>query len=296
MLSLAVITKAQQDEFSKLNYPYLNQKPPGITPELFAPGIVSTENRLYANVTFTPDINEVCWTPNSGDTTFWHGGIYYSKRGNSKWSEPIEIRFLEKGYSHRSPYFGHNGRRLYFQGYQITNKGWDQHEEFYYVEKTEQGWTKPVLLDSVFNKYAIHWQFSLDSANNIWFGGDQRGVDNTGGIYFSRLIDDKYQEPELIFSNSEFAEAVFGPAISPDNKYILFARVHPRDSTNPRIFSIYISFRNGDNHWTEPQELGEKLNMDGNQPRISPDGKYIFFVGNDSQAYWVDAKIIYDFQ
>jgi len=34
------------------------------------------------------------------------------------------------------------------------------------------------------------------------------------------------------------------------------------------------------------------LHIDGNQPRISPDGKYIFFVGNDSQAYWVDAKII----
>ena len=294
MLSSALTIKAQQDESSTHNYPYLNQEPPGITPEIFAPGIVSTENRVYANVTFSPDIEEVCWTPNSGDTAFWHGGIYYSKRENDIWSGPTEIRFLEKGYSHRSAYFGLTGKRLYFQGYRNINEGWDQYEEFYYVEKTEKGWTKPALLDSIFIKYAIHWQFSLDSENNIWFGGDLRGVDNTGGIYFSRLIDDKYQEPELIFSNSEYGEAVFGPAISPDNSFLLFARVHPRGSTNPRIFSIYISFREGKNLWSEPQELGEKLNMDGNQPRISPDGKYIFLVGNDSEAYWVDAKIIND--
>ncbi len=296
ILSVAVTIKAQQNETQKINDPYLGQKTPGITPELFAPGIVSTNYRVYANVTFSSDLNEVCWTPNSGDTTVWHGGIFYSKRENNIWSEPKEIRFLEEGHNHRSPYFGLKGKRLYFQGYQTINKGWDQQEKFYYVEKTEQGWTKPVLLDSIFNKYAIHWQFSLDSANNIWFGGDLRGMDNTGGIYFSRLFNGKYQEPELLFSNREYGEAVFGPAISPENDYLLFARVHPRESTNPRIFSIYISFRKGDNHWTEPKELGEKLNMDGNQPRISPDGKYIFFIGNDSQAYWVDAKIINDFK
>ncbi len=32
---------AQQKDFPKLTGPYLGQKPPGITPELFAPGISS---------------------------------------------------------------------------------------------------------------------------------------------------------------------------------------------------------------------------------------------------------------
>jgi hypothetical protein len=77
-----------------------------------------------------------------------------------------------------------------------------------------------------------------------------------------------------------------------DKNYIIFARIHPRGSTNPRIFSIYISFLNKENKWSEPLELGEKFNMDGNQPRISPDGKFIFFVGNDGMSYWVSSKII----
>ncbi len=96
----------------------------------------------------------------------------------------------------------------------------------------------------------------------------------------------------MIFKNTVLSDAVFGPAISPDGSYILFARIHPRGSTNPRIFSIYISFKNIDNSWTEPRDLGERLKMDGNQPRISPDGKYIFFIGNDGLSYWVSAKII----
>jgi len=296
LLFIATTIIAQKVDSSKLFSPYLNQKLPGLKPEIFAPGVVSTKHGVYANVAFNPDMNEVCWTLNTGDTTLNHGGVLISKKINKRWSKCEEVHFLEKGYSHRSPYYGLNGKRLYFQGHRDTIQGWDQMEKFYYVEKTPQGWSEPKLLDSIFNKYAIHWQFSVDKENNLYFGGDLRGVENTGGIYFSRFTNGKYQEPKLIFSNLEFGEFVFGPAISPDNSYLLFARVHPRESTNPRIFSIYISFRNEGDKWTKPKELGEKLDMDGNQPRISPDGKFLFFIGNDSQSYWVDAKIIDDFK
>jgi hypothetical protein len=292
LLLFATILSAQNNNSPKLTGPYLGQKPPGLKPEIFAPGIVSTENRVYANVTFNPDLNEVCWTPNSGDTTLFHGGLLISKKSDKGWSGYEEVRFLKKGYSHRSPYYGLNGNRLYFQGYKNSNQGWDQMERFYYVEKTKQGWSEPKLLDSIFNKYAIHWQFSVDKENNLYFAGNLRGEDSTGGIYFSKYVNGKYHEPDLIFSDKEYGEFVFGPTISPDNSYLLFTRVHPRGSTNPRIFSIYISFRNENEKWNKPLELGEKLNMDGNQPRISPDGKFIFFVGNDGQSYWVDAKII----
>jgi hypothetical protein len=39
-------------------------------------------------------------------------------------------------------------------------------------------------------------------------------------------------------------------------------------------------------------ELGEKLKMDGNPSRISPDGRIIFFIDNDGYCYWVSTKII----
>jgi hypothetical protein len=291
-LVLASSVYAQENAFPVLKGPYLGQNPPGITPEIFAPGIVSTEDRVYANVTFAPDFSEACWTPNSGDTLKWHSGLIISRYVGGEWTKPNEVRFLDAGYSHRSPFYSLDGKRLYFQGFLRSNQGWDQHEKFYFVEKSPVAWSEPQLLDTIFNKYAVHWQFSLDKHNNLYFGGDLRGGANSGGIYFSEFHDGRYLEPQLIFSNEQYGDAVFGPAISPNDDYIIFARVHPRGSTNPHIFSIYISFRKGEAAWSEPQQLGKKFDLDSNQPRISPDGKYIFFVSNDGVAYWVDAGII----
>lgn len=293
---LAPIVNAQQDDSPVLTGLYLGQERPGMTPEVFAPGIVSSENLVYANVTFMPNFSEACWTPNTGDTIKYQGGLIISKFQRGQWTKPAEVRFLNEDCSHRSPFYSYDGNRLFFQGYLRNNQGWDQQEKFYFVEKTPQGWSEPHLLDTILNKYAVHWQFSLDKHDNLYFGGDLRGVPNTGGIYFAKFSNGEYQEPQLIFSNEKYGEAVFGPAISPQSDYIIFARIHPRGSTNPHIFSIYISFHKGDNDWSEPQELGKKFEMDSNQPRISPDGKYVFFVSNDSKAYWVDARVIEEFR
>jgi hypothetical protein len=59
---LITIFKTQVNEVYHY-HPYLGQTPPGITPEIFAPGIISTKYRVYANVTFNPEVKEVYWTP-----------------------------------------------------------------------------------------------------------------------------------------------------------------------------------------------------------------------------------------
>jgi len=57
-LYLAVILS--QDVFPVLKGPYLGQKPPGMTPELFAPGFVSA-GLSEAVCNFSPDGREVCF-------------------------------------------------------------------------------------------------------------------------------------------------------------------------------------------------------------------------------------------
>ncbi len=70
-----------------------------------------------------------------------------------------------------------------------------------------------------------------------------------------------------------------------------FVRLMPRGSKSPRMFSLYVFFKDKNGKWTEPQYLGEILNSPGNQSGITPDAKYIFYVSGDG-SYWVDAKII----
>ena len=57
MFLLVFTTCTRKDDFSLLKGPYLGQKPPGMTPEIFAPGIISTnlDERIAA---FTPDGKE----------------------------------------------------------------------------------------------------------------------------------------------------------------------------------------------------------------------------------------------
>ena len=39
--------------------PYFGQKPPGLIPEVFAPGIVSLKERVQGSVSFSPDLDEM---------------------------------------------------------------------------------------------------------------------------------------------------------------------------------------------------------------------------------------------
>lgn len=272
---------------------YLGLEPPDELPRIFAPGIVSTRWHVYGNVTFDRSLRTACWTPNSEDPECpYRGGLIISRLQNHAWTPPVEIAFMNELYAHRSPFFSTSEDKLYFQAHLKAVQGWDQQERFYYVERKADGWSEPALLDAIFDKYMVHWQFSLDFEKNIYFGGELRGSGKPGGIYCSRFQNGKYLEPELILGNDAFPDFVFGPAISPKGDYLLFTRLHPRESKNPRAMSVYATFRGKDSLWSEPRELGKLMGMEGNQVRISPDGKYILFVRNDGMCWWVSARIV----
>ena len=77
-----------KDEFPILKGPYLGQKPPGTNPEVFAPGIIST------------DISEGCsgWGIEMEYFIFqrWIDGkpkLYIMNQKQGKWSEPVLLPF-----------------------------------------------------------------------------------------------------------------------------------------------------------------------------------------------------------
>jgi len=51
-------TQEKSDDFPVLKGPYLGQKPPGMTQEVFAPGIVSTDSHEFA-CCFSPVMGEI---------------------------------------------------------------------------------------------------------------------------------------------------------------------------------------------------------------------------------------------
>ena len=58
MLSVVITISAQKNDFPKLTGPYLGQKLPGKTPEIFSPGIISLKGRYELNSEFSLDGDE----------------------------------------------------------------------------------------------------------------------------------------------------------------------------------------------------------------------------------------------
>lgn len=93
VLVTATSLPAQQKDFPKLTGSYLGQKPPGETPELFAPGVISIdENFEHSAAVFSPDGKEVFWcTIVNGNTDKRVAGnlrLYTMKMVDGHWSAP----------------------------------------------------------------------------------------------------------------------------------------------------------------------------------------------------------------
>ena len=81
LLSIIFSSNAQQDEFPVLRGPYLGQKPPGMTPEVFAPGIISTREKYELNSIFSPKGDEFYYEISTTTPEEKKKGIYFYIHG-----------------------------------------------------------------------------------------------------------------------------------------------------------------------------------------------------------------------
>ncbi|MHC4500990.1 MAG: TolB-like translocation protein, partial [Planctomycetota bacterium] len=197
---------------------------------------------------------------------------------------------------HDAPCLSHDGRRLYFSAGPLGPSGKTERSRFYYVDKTDDGWSEAHLIDSVFNSFKIHWQFSVDRNGSLFFGGKQEGNDEKAEIYFSKYENGRYATPVKLPETINTENAEFSPCIAPDGSYLIFGRAVFPPQARPK-FLLYISFRGKDTGWTESVCLSDVLaseDWDLNC-KISPDGKYFFFMsmrGGRNGTFWVDATVI----
>jgi len=309
-------------EFPVLKGAYLGQKPPGRIPEIFAPGIVSTELHEHSIPSFSPDGKQLLWYSQFLDDGGFPSKVIGIKNIDGVWTVPdffAPISFVNSS----SAFFSPDGKRIYF-----TSKG-DNKEKSYgghdiwYIEKTGTGWTSPENMGLPVNGSAIETYATFTNNKTIYFMREIDPETHKYGIYRSELIDGKYQTPELLPEsiNTEYLD--WTPFIDPDESYLLFSSHRPTGNGDGNG-DLYISYKNSDNTWTDPVNLGPTINDPQSQerfPYVSPDGKYLFFASNKldkelkgkslqslkyykekmtnpgnswNDIYWVSTKIIED--
>jgi hypothetical protein len=299
ILSLSVpvaLGQTKPNDFPILSGPYLGQKPPGTTPEIFAPDLVSVGEGVHGNIVFKSDFSEAAWHPNyliEGKSL-----ILRMKYEDGSWKVPTKVYF-DSTRNYSEPFYSYDGTRLYFLTGAVGSSGNAENEKIWSVEIRGVGWSEPGLLDPIFDSFPTHWQFSFDKKNNLYFGS-KTGTDKSGEIYFSKFENGKYTTPVKLPATINSDAPEFSPFISPDDSYLIFTRLL-QSKTGPPQMNLFVSFRDN-NSWTETINLTEKLNMAEKTPvimmsaaRITPDGKYLFFTyfnGKGHMVYWVDEKVI----
>lgn len=278
---------AQQDDFPILRGPYLGQKPPGMTPEIFAPGIVSTDQGEF-NAAFSPDGREFYFSVNEpGGRETMRFMIFEDDR----WTPPLPVPFISSQ-NDCDPIFSHDGNRLYFistrpKKDRAGSRNWD----IWYVEKRNSGWSDPINAGPPVNSDGDEYYVSLTKDGTIYFASNRPGGLGSFDIYRSRFIEGQYATPENLGAaiNSKFLE--HDPFISPDESYLLFTSVD-----RPGGFGtgdLYISTLRKDGTWAEAKNLGKTFNTNGYDfcPIVSPDGKYFFFT-REGDIYWVCVEAV----
>jgi Tol biopolymer transport system component len=292
LLYIAVISvHAQQGDFPKLTGPYLGQKPPGMTPEVFAPGIVSVNCPLHGSPVFTPDGKELYWSAMPGDGCKQKTDeIVFMNEINGFWARPSVVSFASTFWDSDDPCISPDGKRIYFNTHRPSGIfSFDFREKIMYVEKAGDKWSSPKNVGDKINSMFRHWQMSVNRNYDLYFHAE-RNIDKPG-IYVARYRNGKYLTPEVLPEQINSGSPSM-PYISPDDDYIIFVRTTKQNGDD-----LFISYRDSKGNWTEAQNLGTIINSPYHDlcPNVTPDGRYLFFLSQrngESYAYWVFAKII----
>lgn len=286
MLFLTLSASAQAVPQDSL---YLGQSPPGDSAVIFAPNIVSLPDRFENAISFSPDQKECCFEIFDGVSWRW-GTIMYARYENDKWSDFKEDPFIEsKKYFDILPIYSPDGQKCLFSSAR-PSRSYAQ-VDIWMCRRSGDHWSAPFKLDSSINDSSMDESYSsISNSGNLYFNKD-----NTKAIWFSKYESGSYTKATMLPYpiNSSFGAGA--PYIAPDESYIIFSSNRPDGYGE---VDLYVSYRKADGSWTDPKNLGPKINSQDKEaaPRISPDGKYLFFsrskIRQYCHIYWVRAGFI----
>jgi Tol biopolymer transport system component len=304
----AATDAAQPQQDSILRGPYFGQEPPGLEPEIFAPGIVSTAAGEGC-IVFSADGRRVVFRRFGLANVFLEG-----EDSENGWRIPrVPAPFTRLDWYNGDFTLAPDGRSFYFSSTRPIDAGAPEFEDsnIWVTRWDDSGWSEATPLPETIRSlsHAAYPTVTADGTLYL-FSWDPEAADSD--VYEAKQVAGTYREPENLGNpvSTEYGE--YDPYVAPDGSYLIFASYQRPDGYGNGDF--YISFREDDGSWSEPANMGEQINSPANEnrPFVTLDGRFFFFTsdkvvhdpsleelradlrpGNGSRdIYWVDAKII----
>lgn len=263
---------------------YLGQQPPSMTPEVFAPSIISKKGVSEFGSVFNKDATEFFYGVDTNQGT----EIRYSKLQGNTWSAPKTI-LSNKAYGYNDPFLSPDEQRLYFISQKaLEGSGAKQDHDIWYVEKQGNNWSQPINAGPNINSTGEEYYMSFTKDGTMYFSSNKEK--NNFDIYASQYANGEFQKAVSLgnaINTSNYEADVF---VDPKETYVIFCARRPEGLGRG---DLYISFKNTDGTWTTSINMGTTINTKGHElcPFVTKDGKYLFYTSNQD-IYWVSAKVI----
>ena len=283
-------TASAQPDWPELTGPWLGQAPPGMTPEVFAPGLVSTPDDREPNSVFSPDGRIFLFT-RQVDGVF---KMFFSHwREDGTWQAPRMAPPSKTfpGHGDADMAFSPGGDWLYFisdrplPGYSL------ERYNIWRSRVTRHGLVDPEPVGAHINGPDHELYPLLVADGSLYFSAARE--DSVGGrdSYRAPALDGNFGDPVRLGAgvNTEHDEGdIF---VSPDESYLIHVSSGREDGLGGA--DLYVSFRQEDGSWGDGIHLGDGINSPQADycPMVTPDGRWFFFTQGDD-VMWMDAAVI----
>jgi flagellar motor protein MotB len=193
-------------------------------------------------------------------------------------------------YNEICPVVSPDGKRLYFTRWKHPdNLGKDKNQDIWVAKlKNDNSWNKAELFSRPINNEennavcGISLNGKTILLNNV-YGKDGKMEKGVSVSYLLRTGEFSFPKPLQIanFKNkSEFSEYTLAP-----NGKVLLMTTEMKDSFGGK--DIYVSFLRSDDLWTEPKNIGFKVNSGESEstPFVAPDGVTMYFSSSGHVGY-----------
>ncbi len=263
---------------------YLKQIPPSVTPEIFAPNLVSISNEYEFGSVF-----------NKQGTEFFYGvdvngkeEIRYSKLTGDSWTPP-KVLLDHPVYGYNDPFLSPDENRLYFISRRaMDGQGEPKDYDIWYVEKQGADWSAPINAGPNINTEGNEYYISFTSDGTMYFASNKN--EGNFDIYTSVMLDGEFQSAAPLGNAVNTVDYEADVFIDPDESYMIFC-AQRKDGLGRG--DLYISLKQPDGTWSESKNMGQPINTEGHElcPFVTADGKYLFYTSN-KDIYWVSTKIL----
>lgn len=250
---------------------YLGEPLPGAEPQLFAPGLVNT-GVLTRDLSFSPDGRELFFTVMVGG--FAQSAVATMREVDGAWTTPELAPFSRDARWHDlEPHVAPDGSRLFF----VSDRSGSQ--DLWVCPREAGGWGESTPLGPTINTKASEFFPSTTRDGTLYFTREDTAA-HAEAIWRARPAPGGgYLEAERLPEIVNGSPTQFNAFVAPDESYLIVcAQGRPG---NLGAVDYWVSFRDPDDTWHDPVNLGPVVNGEGREgwsASVSPDGRVLFFM------------------